>query len=59
MKSHVFVMWQLSSRTGAAAFTLACGDETSYCELSVVLCLAKDRHGLSSPITDNSLVAVQ
>jgi hypothetical protein len=43
----------ISSRTGAAAFTLG-GGETNYCHLSVVLLLTNTWQGSACPVTDSS-----
>jgi hypothetical protein len=47
-----YVVWQWSSRTGAAAFTLG-GGETNYCHLT------NTRQGSTCPRTDSSWVGAQ
>jgi hypothetical protein len=53
-----YEVWQYSSRTGAATFTLG-GGETNYCHLSVVLLLTNTWQGSESPVIDTSWAGTQ
>jgi hypothetical protein len=56
--THTHMVWQLSSRNGAAEFTSG-DDETNYCDVSVVLLLTNRWQVSANPTTDSSWVASQ